>query len=141
MLVPTFLATFRWGHRGSPSGLGLTQYSLRHSHLALTAQRFGDFLLRGLPRMLWSPSSFEGKGKRGVHGTGHQFQQLLLHSVICRRCGARANRYSHLILRESTQLAYELPAGPHHPWKKHTRPCRRTFSGASVVTRPSAQAV
>ena len=98
MLVPTFLATFRWGHRGSQSGLGLTQYSVRHTHLALTAQRIGDFLLRGLPRMLWSPSSFEGKGKRGVHGTGHQFQQLLLHSVICRRCGARANRDSHLFL-------------------------------------------
>src|SRR5712692_67893 len=96
MLFPTFLVTFRWGYRRSQSGLGLAQCSIRHTHLALTAQRVGDFLLRGLPRMLWSPSSFEGKGKRGVHGTGHQFQQLLLHSVICRRCGARENRYSHL---------------------------------------------
>jgi len=30
--------------------------------------------------MLWSPSSFEGEGKRGVHRTYHQFQQLLLRS-------------------------------------------------------------
>jgi len=81
MLDPTFLVTFRWGHRRSQSGLGLTQYSVRHTHLALTAQRMGDFLLRSLPRMLWSPSSFEGEGKRGVHGTYHQFQQLLLRSL------------------------------------------------------------
>ena len=79
-----------------PGGLGFTQSSVRHTHLALTTRRIDDFPLRGLPRMLWSPSSFEGEGKRGVHRTYHQFQQLLLHSVICRRCGARANRYSHL---------------------------------------------
>src|SRR5215471_4094886 len=81
MLVPTFLVTFRWGHRRSQSGLGFTQYSVRHTHLALTAQRVGDSHLRGLPRMLWSPSSFEGEGKRGVHGISHQFQQLSLRSL------------------------------------------------------------
>jgi hypothetical protein len=31
--------------------------------------------------MLWSPSSIEGRGKQGVHGTFHQFQQLALRSV------------------------------------------------------------
>ena len=80
MLVPTFLATFRWGHRRSQSGLGLTQSSVRHTHLALTTQRIGDFLLRGRPRMLWSPSSFEDWGKRGVHETVHQFQYHLVRS-------------------------------------------------------------
>src|SRR6266566_3219602 len=34
----------------------------------------------------------------------------------------------------------EPPAG-HHPWKKRERPRNRTSSWASVVTRPSAQAV
>jgi hypothetical protein len=42
-----------------PAGLGFTQCRLRHTRLALTAQRIGDFLLRGLLHMLWSPSSFE----------------------------------------------------------------------------------
>ena len=59
----------------------MTQCSVRHTRLALTTQRIGDFLLRGRPRMLWSPSSFEVWGKRGVHGTFHQFQQPLLHSI------------------------------------------------------------
>lgn len=61
------------GFRVKPVGLGLTQCSIRHTRLALTIQRIGDFLLHGCPRMLWSPSSFEGWGKRGVHRTVHQF--------------------------------------------------------------------
>src|SRR5258708_31932567 len=31
--------------------------------------------------MLWSPSSFEVWGKRGVHGTFHQFQYRLVRSI------------------------------------------------------------
>jgi hypothetical protein len=31
--------------------------------------------------MLWSPSSFEGWGKRGVQRILHQFSQRLLHST------------------------------------------------------------
>src|SRR6266702_7626967 len=81
MLVPTFVATFRWGPRKNQSGLGFTQCSVRHTRLALTTHRVGDFLLRGRPRMLWSPFSFELWGKRGVHGTFHQFQQHLLRSI------------------------------------------------------------
>jgi hypothetical protein len=91
MLDPTFLVTFRWGRGENRSGLGLTQCSVRHTHLALTPHRIGDFLLRGLPRMLWSPSPFEVWGKRGVHGTSHQFQQLSLHSILRRRCGAHGD--------------------------------------------------
>lgn len=63
-----------------PVGLGFKQCSLRHTRLALTTRRVGDFLLRGFPRMLWSPSSFEVWGKRGVHGAFHQLQQLVLRS-------------------------------------------------------------
>ncbi len=33
-LVPTFLATFRWGPGVNQSGLGLTQCSVRHTRLA-----------------------------------------------------------------------------------------------------------
>src|SRR6266849_6226320 len=40
----------------------------------------------------------------------------------------------------STQVAYESATG-HHPWMKRERLHRRTSSGASVVTRPSAHAV
>lgn len=69
------------GSRDKPAGLGLTQSSIRHTRLALTTHRIGDFLLRGRPRMLWSPSSFEDWGKRGVHGTVHQFQYSLVHSL------------------------------------------------------------
>jgi hypothetical protein len=69
------------GSRDKPAGLGFTQCSIRHTRLALTTHRIGDFLLRGRPRMLWSPSSFEGWGKRGVHGTFHQFQYHLVRST------------------------------------------------------------
>ena len=68
------------GSPDKPAGLGFTQCSIRHTRLALTTHRIGDFLLRGRPRMLWSPSSFEGRGKRGVHGTFHQFQYHLVRS-------------------------------------------------------------
>jgi hypothetical protein len=68
------------GSRDKPAELGFTQSSIRHTRLALTTHRIDDFLLRGRPRMLWSPSSFEGWGKRGVHGTFHQFQYHLVHS-------------------------------------------------------------
>jgi len=71
-----------------PVGRGFTQSSVRHTHLALTTQNIDDLFLRGLLRMLWSPSSFEGEGKRSMHGTFHQFQQRLLHSTFCQRCGA-----------------------------------------------------
>jgi hypothetical protein len=66
--------------RDKPAELGFTQFSIRHTRLALTTHRIDDFLLRGRPRMLWSPSSFEGWGKRGVHGTFHQFQYHLVRS-------------------------------------------------------------
>ena len=62
------------GSQGKPVELGLTQSSIRHTRLALTTQKVDDFFLRGRPRMLWSPSSFEVWGKRGMHGTFHQFQ-------------------------------------------------------------------
>jgi len=56
------------------------QCSIHHTRLVWTTQRIDDFLLRGRPRMLWSPSSFEVWGKRGIHETFHQFQQPMLHS-------------------------------------------------------------
>jgi len=68
------------GSRDKPAGLGFTQSSIRHTRLALTTHRIGDFLLRGRHRMLWSPSSFKVWGKRGVHGTVHQFQYHLVRS-------------------------------------------------------------
>jgi hypothetical protein len=61
-------------------GLRFSQCRFRHTRLALTTPRSGNFLLRGLPCMLWLPSSFEVWGKQGVHETFHQFQQLALHS-------------------------------------------------------------
>src|SRR5207247_1792537 len=69
------------GSHSRSEGLGFNQFWLRHTHLALTTQRIGSFLLRSRPCMLWSPSSFEGWGKQGVHGTFHPFQQLALRSV------------------------------------------------------------
>ena len=83
-----------------PAELGFTQCSVRHTHLALTTQEIDDFPLRGLLRMLWSPSSFEVEGKRSMHGTFHQFQQRLLHSTFCRRCGAQG-------LLSWTQMNYQ----------------------------------
>ncbi len=61
------------GSHSRPEGLGFSQCRFRHTRLALTTQRMGSFLLRGLPCMLWSPSSFEVEGKQGVHRTFHQF--------------------------------------------------------------------
>ena len=57
------------------------QCSIRHTRFALITQRIGDSLLRDRPRMLWSPSSFEVWGKRGMHGTFHQFQYHLVRSI------------------------------------------------------------
>ncbi len=68
------------GSKQKPAGLGFRQSSFHHTRLALVTRRVGDSLLRNRPRMLWSPSSFEGRGKRGMHGMFHQFQQHLLHS-------------------------------------------------------------
>src|SRR5438270_4863153 len=109
MLVPTFLVTFRWGHRRSQSGLGLAQCSVRHTRLALTTQRIGDFLLRGRPRMLWSPSSFEVWGKRGVHGTFHQFQQPLLRSITADDAAHRIARLLSILhsLKEAIKSPLE----------------------------------
>jgi hypothetical protein len=76
------------GSPDKPVGLGLTQSSIHHTRLALTTQKIDDFFLRGRPRMLWSPSSFKVWGKRGMHGTFHQFQYLLGTLNICRLCGA-----------------------------------------------------
>ncbi len=57
------------------------QCSIRHTRLTLITQRVGDSLLRDRPRMLWLPSFFKVWGKRGMHGTFHQFQQYLLRSL------------------------------------------------------------
>jgi len=89
------------GSHSRSEGLGFNQFRLRHTHLALATRRIGSFLLRGFPCMLWSPSSFEGRGKQGVHGTLHQFQQLALHSISAastthtKKCydPGNANRY------------------------------------------------
>jgi hypothetical protein len=44
-----------------PAERGFKQCCLRHTRLVLAVQKIGDFPLPGLPHMLWSPSSFEGR--------------------------------------------------------------------------------
>ncbi len=69
-------------HAGIASCLGHPAFAAEVSCDVLQASRSSFVsLLRGRPRMLWSPSSFEGEGKRGAHGTFHQFQQLQLRSL------------------------------------------------------------
>jgi len=77
---PNVCSSLPLGSHSRSEGLGFNQCRLHHTRLALTTRRSGNFLLRGLPCMLWSPSSLEGKGKQGVQRTFHQFSQLLLRS-------------------------------------------------------------
>ena len=78
------------------------QCSLRHTRLTLITQRVGDSLLRDRPRMLWLPSFFKVWGKRGMHGTFHQFQQYLLRSLSADDAAHRISRrlaFSHSTIK------------------------------------------
>jgi len=93
-----------------PEGLGFTQCSVHHTHLALTTQRIDDSLLRSLLRMLWSPSSFEGEGKRSMHETSHQFQQHSLYSLSAAYAAHCAfNRLSRCSMRRNRRFAPRVP--------------------------------
>ncbi len=81
------------------------QCSIRHTRLTLITQRVGDSLLRDRPRMLWLPSFFKVWGKRGMHGTFHQFQQYLLRSLSADDAAHRKARFFTIL--EATKEVLE----------------------------------